>query len=142
MSTEVEYPPEQTTASLVSGILGDLQLLVVQQFQLTRREIEEELRQCAAAAAVFALGIGVFFLSAIVLCLTVAHLLHWVASPPGTDPAWLPLWGCHAVVAVVLAVIGGILACVGRAKFKIIEPFQNPITEILQEPVPWTTHPK
>jgi len=142
MSTEVEYPPEQSATSLVSGILGDLQHLVEQQFHLTRREIAEALRPRAAAAAVFGLGMGVFFLDAIMLCLTLVHLLHWMASPPETDPAWLPLWACHAVLAAILAVIGGILACVGHAKFKIIEPFQNPFTEILQELVPWTTHPK
>ena len=136
MSTEVEYPPEQTAASLVSGILGDLQRLVEQQFQLTRREIEEELRQRVAAAAVFGLGVGILFLDAIVLCLTAAHLLHWVASPPGTDPAWLPLWACHTVVALVLTVSGGILAQVGRARFRSVTPFQNPVTEILQEHVP------
>ena len=138
----VEVPPEQTAASLLSGILGDLQHLVEQQFQLTRREIEVELRQRAAAAAVFGVGMGVFFLDAIVLCLTAAHLLHWVASPPGTDPAAFPLWACYAVVAAVLVVIGGILVQVGRARFSSVEPFKNPITEILQEPVPWTTPPK
>lgn len=132
----VEYVPEQTAASLVSGILGDLQHLVEQQFQLTRREVEEELRQRAAAAAVFGLGMGVLFIDAIVLCLTAAHLMHWMASPPGTDSAWLPLWACHAVVAAVLVVIGGILALVGRAKFRSIDPFQNPVTEMMQEQAP------
>ena len=140
-SIDLENPPEQSAASLVSGILGDLQHLVEQQFQLTRREIEQELRLRAAAAAVFGVGLGVFFLDAIVLCMTLAHLLHWVASPPGTDPAALPLWACYGVVAVVLVIIGGILTCVGRARFSAVEPFKNPITEILQEPVPWTTTP-
>ena len=131
MSTDVEVPPVQTAASLVSGILGDLQHLVEQQFQLTRREVEEELRQRAAAAAVFAVGMGVFFLDAIILCLTLVHLLHWATSPPGTDPAWFPLWACYAVVAAVLVVIGGILTQVGRVRFRTINPYQNPATEIL-----------
>ena len=138
----VEYPPDQTAASLLSGILGDLQHLVEQQFQLTRREIEVELRLRAAAAAVFAFGAGIFVLGVIVLCLSLAHLLYWVAAPPGTDPAWLPLWACHSAVAAVLIVIGGIVAYVGRARFGSVEQFQNPVTEILQEPVPWTTPPK
>ena len=133
MLTDIEYPPEQTAASLVSGILGDLQQLVDQQFQLTRREIEVELRQRAEAAAVFGLGVGFLFLAAISLCLSLSHLLHWVASPIGTDPASFPLWACHAVVAAVLAITGGIVACVGRAKFKSIVPFQNPTAEIIQE---------
>lgn len=136
MSTEVEHPPEQTAASLVSGILGDLQHLVEQQFQLTRREVEEELRQRATAAAIFGLGVGVLFLDAIVICLAVAHLLHWMASPAGTDEAWLPLWACYATVSAVLDVIGAVLVLVGRARFSSVEPFQSPVTEILQEHAP------
>ena len=142
MATDIDAPVEQTAASLVSGILGDLQQLVEQQFQLTRREIEDELSRRAMAAAVFAAGLGVLFLDAIEICLTFAHGLHWGTSPPGTDPAWLPLWVCHGVPAVVLFVIGGILVQVGRARFRSIEPSQNPVTEILQEHVPWTTPPK
>ena len=136
MLTDIEYPPEQTAASLVSGILGDLQHLVDQQFQLTRREIEVELHQRVEAAAVVGLGVGFLFLAAISLCLSLSHLLHWVTSPIGTDPAWFPLWACYAVVAAGLAVIGVIFAVVGRTKFKSIESFHNPITEILQERLP------
>ncbi len=139
MSTALEDPIDQSAASLVSGILGDLQLLVEQQFQLTRQEIEEELRLWAAAAMVFALGMGAFLVAAIVLCLTAANLLHWAALPPGTDPAWLPLWACHATVAAAVAVIGGILVQRGRAKFKAIDVYRNPASEILEEHVQWTT---
>ena len=136
MSTDVEYLPEQTTASLVNGILCDLQRLVEQQFELTRQEIEEGLRRRAAAAAVFGLGAGFLFLAAVALCQTLAHLLHWTASPHGIDPASFPLWACHAVVAAVLAVIGVIYAVVGRTKFRSIDSFHNPLTEILQEQLP------
>ncbi|MBC7819098.1 MAG: phage holin family protein [Planctomycetaceae bacterium] len=133
MSIDIEDPPEQTTASLVSGIFGDLKHLVEQQFQLTRQEIETGLRQRAAAAAVIGFGLGILFLAAVAICLTFSHLLHWAASPPGTDPAWMPLWVCHAVVAAVLAVSGVTVACVGRAKFRSIDPLQRPDNEILQE---------
>ena len=130
---DIENPPEQTTASLMSGIFGDLKHLVEQQFRLTRQEIETGLRQRAKAAAVFGLGMGFLVLAAAALCLTLSHLLHWAASPPGTDPAWLPLWACHAVVAAMLAVSGVSVACVGRAKFKSIEPLQTSDTDLLQE---------
>jgi len=56
MSTNLEDPLEETAATLVSGIHGDLQNLVEQQFQLTRREIEEELRKSATVAALISFG--------------------------------------------------------------------------------------
>ncbi len=125
--------PDQTAASLVSGILGDLQHLVEQQFQLTRREIEDEIRQSAIAAAVFASGAVVLFLGAAVFCLGLVHLLHWISMPRNADTAWLPLWACHAFVAAVLAVAGALVLYIGRVKFSSIHSFQNPLTELLQE---------
>jgi len=136
MSTNVEHPPEKTAASLVSGILGDLQQLIEQQFQLTRREIDEEIRHRAAASAVFALGIGILFLNGIMLCLTGTYFLHWVTSPIGTDSASIPLWGCHAAVAVVLTILGGVVTQIGRARFNSIERCRNPVSEILREERP------
>ncbi len=136
MSTDLQDPPQQTAAALLSGILGDLQHLVEQQFQLTRREIEDELRQRMAAAAVFASGMVALILGVIMACLAAVHLLHWAAVPAEIDSAWLPLWACYAVVAAVLCVLGGILAMVGRARFRAIHPYHNPATELLQEPAP------
>jgi hypothetical protein len=117
MSSEVEYPPESTTLSLVNGILVDLQQLIEQQLQLTRRQVEDEVRQRSAAAAIFVLGFAILFLDSIVMILTAAYGLYWAVSPAGSDPAALPLWGCFAVVSVVLIAVGGILAYVGRKKF-------------------------
>lgn len=142
MSTDVEPLREQTAATLVSGILSDLQHLVDQQFQLMRREVSEDLGRRAAVATVLGLGVGVLLLDAIMICLTLVHLLHWWASPPGTDSAWLPLWGCHAVLAVILAISGGVLVQVGRARSKSFASYPSPETSNVQEPVRWTTHPK
>jgi len=129
-------PPQQSTASLLSGILGDLQHLVEQQFQLTRREIEDEIRKRARAAAVFALGAALLFVGAIVACLGLVHLLHFVSLPRAAEPAEFPLWACHGVVAAVLAAIGGILVLVGRARFRSTESFHNPLSELLKEHTP------
>ncbi len=142
MSTDVESLPEQNAASLISGILIDLKRLVEQQFSLTRCEIEVEIQRRAAAATVFCLGAGVLLIAIMTLCLTLVHLLHWAASPASTDTAWLPLWGCHALVAVMFAVIGGCLSLVGRARFRSIAPSHNSADKILQEDVTWTRNLK
>jgi hypothetical protein len=139
MPNELEYPPERTTIALVNGILIDLQHLVEQQMQLTRREIEKEIRQRSSAVVVFAVGIGVLFLDAIVLCFTLVHLMHWGASPPETDVAWLPLWACYGVVALVLGMVGAILIYVGRAKYRYVDRCRSLAVQVIQESVPWTT---
>ncbi len=129
MSTDIKVPSEQTTSALVSDLFDDFKHLVELQFQLTRREIKVELRKRASAAVVCALGVGMLFLAAIVGCLTVVHLLHWVALPPRADLAWLPLWASYAVVTAVIAVSGGILALVGRVRFRSITSYQRVTTE-------------
>ena len=135
MAADVQSPPEPSTLALVSGILVDLEHLVEQQLQLTRREIEEELRQSSVAAALLGLGFGVLFLAANTICLSGAHLLHWATSPSGTDPAQLPLWACHAIVALLLVVAGGILTQVARSRFRSVPQCRNPLTEIMEEPI-------
>ncbi len=133
MSTNVENSPAQSTLSLVKGVLVDLEHLVEQQLRLTRREIEDELRQRSADAMIVAIGLGIVFLAAGGFCLAFAHLLHWFSSPTGADPAWFPLWACQGVVAVALSIVGGILTNVGRTKFGSVERCQNPVMEIFEE---------
>jgi hypothetical protein len=142
MLTEIDEPPGTTAASLLSGILGDLQRLVEQQFQLTRREIEDEVRKHYGAGVILFCGMAMLFLSSMEFCLTAAHWLHWITSPVGTDVASLPLWGCHAVIALVLLVLGGTVTVIGRAKFNAIQATPNPVTEISKEREKWTTHPQ
>ena len=133
MSIELEDPPERTAASLVSGILGDLHHLVQQQFELTRREVEVELRQYAAAGVLLCLGAAMWLVAGITLSLALSHLLHWTMSPVGTDPASFPLWACHAAVAAGFAVIGGLLVSTGRARFRSSNGPSHPDQKFLQE---------
>ncbi len=135
MAADVQGPVEPSTLAFVSGILVDLELLVKQQLQLTRCELEEELRQSSFALALLALGFGLIFLAATEICLSGAHLLHWATSPPGNDHAQLPLWACHAIVASLLVVSGGILAHVARIWFRSVPQCRNPLAEIMEEPI-------
>jgi len=142
MATEVQNRSEPSVTSLVGGIVNDLQDLIKQQLLLTRREIEEDLRKTQEAASIFALGAGILLLGAIPLCLMLVHLIHWLASPPQTDPAWFPLWAAHGVVAAGLLVLGGIFFAVARHKWQSVHPLENPATEALKENVQWLTTPK
>jgi len=142
MATEVQNHTDQSVTSLVGGIVSDIQDLIKQQLRLTREEIEEDFRKAKEAASIFLLGTGILLLGVIVFCLMLVHLLHWLTAPGGTDPAWLPLWSCHAIVAAFLLAFGGGLAYVGRGIMKSIHPLENPATDALKENVQWLTTPK
>ena len=142
MATELQNPPEASTTSLVGGILDDVQDLVKQQIQLARKEVNEEIHKASEAAQLYAMGGAVLFLGAIIVGLSLAYLLHWASSPADADPGRIPLWACHAIVGVPLALIGGILTWLGREKVKSINPLHNPAAEALKENVKWATNTK
>jgi len=142
MATEVQNSSDQSLSTLVGGIVRDVQDLVKQQRELTRREIEDDLRKSSEAASLFGVGIGICFLGGLSLCWMLVHLIHWLSSPHGTDPALFPLWACFAVVGGVLAILGWEVTYAGRRKFQSINPLHNPATQALKENVQWLTTPK
>jgi uncharacterized BrkB/YihY/UPF0761 family membrane protein len=142
MATEVQHHTEPSLASLVGGIINDLQDLIKQQLKLTRQEIEADLRKTKEGASILALAVGFLLLSTLMFCLMLSALIHWLASPPNTDPASIPLWACHLIVGVVLLIPGIFLAVVGKKKIEQINPVQSPATEALKENVQWMTTPK
>jgi hypothetical protein len=99
-------------ASLVGGIINDAQELVRQEITLARSELQQEFKKAKSALASLSVGGAIAFLGGIFLCFMLVHLLHWLTLPAGsatTDPATLPLWVCHGLVGLVLAVAGGVL---------------------------------
>lgn len=142
MATDFQDPVEQSATSLVGGILDDIQELVKQQVQLTRKEVTEEVHKAADAVVFFALGAATLFFGALILGLALVHLLHWAASPAGSDPARLPLWACYALVGVPLALAGGGFTWLGRNRLTSINPLRNSATDALKENVKWATNAK
>ena len=65
MSIRIDDPPQQSAATLVTGILDDLQSLVHEQFCLTVREVEMGFRRRAEAIAVIAVGAGLAIVGAV-----------------------------------------------------------------------------
>lgn len=126
MSVEAEKHASQGTFALMEGILEDIQILVRNQFVLTRREVEADARQYARAACWAVLGMALLFLGSISLCLALAHLLHWISLPSGLEgAAALPLWASHGLVAVGLCGIGAAIAWDGYRTLKSITPLQT-----------------
>jgi len=144
MATEVQnHPDTPSVASLVGGIVTDVQDLIKQQLQLTRKEIEADFRKTREAASVLALGAGLCFLGCFALCLMLAHLIHFLSYPAGvTDGATIPLWGCHGIVAAVFLIAGSCLAFAGKKKFDSFNPLPEESAQVLQENIEWIANKK
>jgi len=142
MATDTHNPTEQSATSLVGGIIDDMQELVKQQVQLTKKEMKEEIQKAAESAALFAVAGGVIFFGFFFVGFGLVHLIHWASSPAGSDPGRIPLWVCYGFVGVPLALIGGILIWIGRQKIKSIDPMHNPAADALKENVRWATNSK
>lgn len=143
MATEVQHPPtDQSMTSLVTGIVSDFQDLVKQQLLLTRKEIEADLRKSTEAVSFWVAGLGALLLGGFTGCLMLAHLIHWLAAPPGADLAAIPLWVCYLIVCAVLATAGICLILAGRSKFRAVHPLESPASEALKENVQWLTNQK
>jgi hypothetical protein len=117
MATTLQSPPEQSMVSLVSGIVDDVHLLITQQVKLTRAEVQDDLRKAGGVAVILAAGAGVLLLGAILVCLMLVYLLHWLTSPAGTDLASVPLWACFGIVGAAFGVLGAGLMAAGKKKY-------------------------
>jgi hypothetical protein len=127
MATDLHHEP--SFASLISGIIEDAQALFKQEAALARREIADEINKTKQAAASLGAGLGVAALGVILLTLMVVQLLH--------EEAGLRLWLSYLIVGGALAIVGGVLFMVGRARASTISLVPKQTMQTMKENVQW-----
>lgn len=132
--TEFNTDTQPTVTELISGIVGDAQDLIKQQFSLFKREVHEDFRKTKDGIQSLVLGGVVLSLGGILLCLTTVHLVRWAF-------AW-PLWSCYALVGGSFAIVGGLLLIVGIRRLKSINPLPDETVATMKENVQWIANPK
>jgi len=142
MANQVPTTSEPGFAPLLRGIVNDVGDLVKQQIQFARAEIKADLRKSKEAGAFLALGAGSALVGVLFFGLMVVHLLHWLTGPPGADVSSLPLWGCHAIVAVLFLASGTALFFIGKRMMSPSEILPVQTAETLKENVEWITNSK
>jgi len=142
MAIQVPTSSEPGFSTLVREIVNDVEELVKHQIRFARAEIKEDLRKSKEAAALLAVGAGTGFLGVLFLGMTLVYLLHWLTEPAGADLAGLPLWGCHAIVAVLFLIAGAGLCLLGRKMFASFTPLPEQTAQTLKENVEWITNSK
>jgi uncharacterized membrane protein YqjE len=115
---------DRSLGELFSDMTSQLSTLFQKEVQLAQAEIKQEVSKAGQAAGMLA-GAAVFALGALtLLAFSLAYLLS-----EAFDSTSLGFF----VVGLLLAVIGGALAAIGRNRLKTIDPKPTQTIETLQE---------
>jgi len=142
MESTVSTSSEPSVSRLVKGIVDDIGDLIKHQFQLSKKEVQTDLRKSKEAVVVLAIGAGALFLGILFTGFMAVHLLHWLTDPSGSDPASLPLWSCYAIVCALCFGSGTALILAGKKKFESFNPLPDQTVETVKENVQWITNSK
>ncbi len=119
----------KSMAGLIVDILSDGHTLLLQEIQLAKHEIQDEVRKTVTAAVSVAAGGAIALIGGLLLVLMLVHLLKAFTE--------LPLWACYATVGMLLSVISAALIYVAVKKARDIHIVPVRTVETLKENVQW-----
>lgn len=126
---EPAFTPDASIASLLKGIVTDLQTLMREELALARVELSEQATRAKTAALSFgiaaaALAFGGTFLL-IAIALGISEALAW------------PLWAGFLTVAIVLALVGFIAYAMARRRLHAVNVVPAETVTTLKENSAW-----
>jgi len=132
MATDLNAPPSNSTTSVVSDIVSDLQQLLSQQLNMFQAEIRSDVAKFQQAAYPVACGLATMLVGAMVLSVALAYFLNWMWPQ-------LPLWGAFAIVGALVTAIGVGLYSVGKTQLDSLHPLPEKSAQALKENLQWLT---
>jgi Putative Actinobacterial Holin-X, holin superfamily III len=132
MSDRITTESSPSMASLLGGIVSDIQTLVRQEIALAKTEMLREWDKAKTAAGSLAVGAAFLVLGGILLCVSVVCVLHEVAG--------LPWWASFLIVGGVLAGIGAGLFFIGRNQAADVNVIPPQTAATMKENVEWMSN--
>ena len=129
MADRIPADTSPSVASLLGGIVSDIQALVRQEITLAKTEMLREWDKAKTAAGSMAVGAAVLALGGFFLCVTVVCVLAEVAH--------LPWWASFLIVGGALAVLGLVLFYTGKNKAAQVNVIPPQTAETMRENVQW-----
>ncbi|MFI7540389.1 phage holin family protein [Actinoplanes sp. NPDC049599] len=122
---------ETSVGELIGNISNDLSTLFRQEVELAKVELKQEAAKAGKAAGMLS-GAGLAgYLVVVLLTFALVAALSNVM-----DPGWAAL-----IVAVLWAVVGGVLYASGRKKLKTVDPTPRRTVDTLKEDAQWLKNP-
>jgi hypothetical protein len=118
---------DDSIGSLIGQVSGDLSKLFRQEVALAKAEMKDEAAKAGKAGGMLA---GAGFAGYMVAVLVSLALVFALGSI-------MPLGWAALVVAVIWAVVGGVLYAVGRNRLKDVNPVPQQTVETLREDAQW-----
>jgi uncharacterized membrane protein YqjE len=123
---------EQTSVGeLIGNISDDLSQLFRQEVELAKVELKQEASKAGKAAGM--LGAAAFAGYLVVMLLSAALV---AALSNVMDTGWAAL-----IVAVIWAIVGGVLYANGRKQLKTVDPMPRRTVDTLKEDAQWLKNP-
>ena len=126
-------PPavEPTVTQLVSGIAEDAQRLIVQQYQMLRAEVKEDIRRTKQALLYMSVGIVATLIAVMFLAVSLPHILNDVLNLENHP------WAGWLIVGGVMLVVGVIGLFAGKRIFEKNNPLPDKTLNALEENLSW-----
>jgi hypothetical protein len=131
MTHESQHTSEPSLVALVGGIMNDAKDLLVQEWTMTKLEVQGGLRKAKTAAITLGIGIGVVTVGGVLLLLVLVQVLATFTV--------IPLWECYGLVGSGLVVLGAVLLKVGKHKAETLDMIPQQTAETMKETTHWLT---
>jgi hypothetical protein len=118
---------DESIGNLISQVAGDVSTLFRQEVALAKAELKEEAAKAGKAGGMLAGAGFAGYMVAVLLSLALMFALGAV----------MPLGWAALIVAVVWAIVGGVLYTVGRNRMKNVDPVPRQTVETLREDAQW-----
>jgi len=129
MSDRISTESPPSMASLLGGIVSDIQTLVRQEIRLAKAEMMREWDKAKIAAGSMLVGATLLALGTVLLSVAVVCVLHEVAE--------LPWWASFLIVGGVLTGLGAMFFLTGRSQAANVNVTLPQTTETMKENVEW-----
>jgi Putative Actinobacterial Holin-X, holin superfamily III len=127
----VEDVSETSVGELIGNISNDLSTLFRQEVELAKAEVKAEASKAGKAAGMLGAAAFAGYLVVVLLSFALVFALSNVM-----DAGWAAL-----IVAVIWAIIGGVLYANGRKKLKDVDPVPHRTVDTIKEDAEWLKNP-
>ncbi len=116
---------EPSVGALVQSAMADVSTLIRSEIELAKAEVGRSAKKAGVGAGAFGAAAALLFFSGIFLFVTIAELLTWLG---------LIRWVSYLLVWLLLVVLAGIAALIGRSALKKIEKPERTIETLRDLP--------